>query len=169
MLANFTAEWLRERVAYDPETGILTRLIKTRISPVGSQLGVKSGYGRMVACLNVNGKSYTYKVHRLAWLHYYGEWPSADVDHKDGDPSNNRISNLRIATDSQNLGNMKKPITNKSGKKGVSWHAVGKKWQAHVKINGVNKYLGLFATIDEAHSAYCQAATEGRGEFARFS
>lgn len=64
---------------------------------------------------------------------------------------------------------MKKPRTNKSGYKGVSWHAGGKKWQAHVRIEGVNQYLGLFGTPEEAHAAYCAAAVAGRGEFARFA
>jgi HNH endonuclease len=168
MLTNITAEYLRSVLDYDPSTGIFTRKIATRKSRVGDVVGAPAERGLIVIGLMIDGKWRTYKAHRLAWLHYYGEWPSMDVDHENNKPSNNWISNLRLATDSQNLGNMRKPITNKSGKKGVSWHAIGKKWQAHVRIEGVNQYLGLFDTVDAAHAAYCATALQGRGEFARF-
>ena len=165
---HFTACWFRSIADYDPKTGILTRRVKTRKSAIGSVMGKPGERGVTTIGVMVNGKYEKYKAHRLAWLHFYGEWPSADIDHKDNDPANNRIANLRLATDSQNLGNMKKPITNKSGKKGVSWHAIAKKWQAHIKIEGTNKYLGLFKTVDDAHAAYCDEASRSRGEFARF-
>lgn len=168
MPVRFTAEWLRENYFYDPKTGEMFNRFKTRKRPAWSKVGRVSDYGRVTVNVTFNGNGGTYRIHRLAWLYVYGEWPPMDVDHRDNNPANNRIENLRLATDSQNLGNMKRPVTNKSGKKGVSWHRVGKKWQAHVKIDGVNHYLGLFETVELAHDAYCKKASECRGEFARF-
>ena len=158
-----TVERLKELVCYDSDTGILTARIRRGKTIAGSQIGYVVGYGRMKVCLDRK----EYMVHRLAWLYVYGIWPSKDIDHRNGNPADNRISNLREATDSQNLGNMKKPITNKSGYKGVSWHGIGKKWQVHIKIEGVNKYLGLYVDLEEAHRVYAAAAIEFRGEFGR--
>ena len=166
IIDHLSAGRLRELIHYDPETGKFIRSYKTKRNGLGTVTGAKHGttYARMK--ITIGGR--VYMAHRLAWLFVHGKWPHQDIDHIDGDACNNRIANLRLATDSQNLGNMKKPCTNKSGKKGVSWHAAGKKWQAHIKVDGVNKYLGLFDTVDAAHSAYCQEAVRSRGEFARF-
>lgn len=163
---DLTAGKLREFLRYDPSTGEFTRKYKTKKNAEGSLTGAIHGTSYTRKKVTVGGR--VYMAHRLAWLYIYGEWPSMDIDHIDGDACNNRIANLRLATDSQNLGNMKKPITNKSGKKGVSWSSAAKKWQSHIRIQGANRYLGLFESVDEAHAAYCKAAVEGRGEFARF-
>jgi hypothetical protein len=149
---------------YNPITGDLIHLVGNRKSPRHSVVGTRGERG-VVIC-SVNGRMY--KAHRIIWLLNHGRWPDGDVDHINGDPSDNRIENLRVATDSQNLANMRKPITNKSGKKGVSWHAIGKKWQTHIKVRGKNLYLGLFDTVEEAHAAYVAKAIEMHGEFARF-
>ena len=159
-----TAGQLRKRLDYNPKTGLFFwKSINGHRVKVGDQVGTKADYGRIV--IWVDGRMY--RAHRLAWLYMYGKWPSKDVDHINGNPSDNRISNLRLATKSQNLGNMKKPITNTSGKKGVSWHAIGKKWQAHIRVEGKNYYLGLFPSVEAAHEAYSHAAHMHRGEFAR--
>lgn len=154
---------LREFLSYDPETGMFHwRKNRGRVRK-----------GAVAGCLAERGvilivfQQVLYKAHRLAWLHYYGVWPTEDIDHKDGDPSNNRIRNLREATDSQNLANMKKPVTNTSGKKGVSWHEGAQKWQAHIRVRGQNNYLGLFNSVDDAHDAYVAAAHQYHGEFGR--
>ena len=160
---HISCERLRELFHYDPETGFMTRKVATRKSKIGSRIGCANDEGRIVC--DIDGKMY--KLHRLAWLHFYGEIPELDIDHINGEPSDNRIANLRQATCSQNLGNSRKPTTNKSGKKGVSWHSVGKKWQAHIKVGGTNFYLGLFDTVEDAHAAYMRKAVEMRGEFAR--
>lgn len=164
---ELTAKILREMFNYDPVTGFFTKLTKHKRWAAGRGIGSVTGEQYKRIKINVCGKQQM--AHRMAWLHYYGEWPSMDIDHIDGDACNNAIANLRLATDSQNLGNMKKPITNTSGFKGVFWHKGGKKWQASIKIEGVHMYLGLFNTAEEAHEAYCRAAVDGRGEFARFA
>jgi len=89
---------------------------------------------------------------------------SLDVDHIDGDRLNCRLSNLRPATRTQNLGNMRISKRNKSGFKGVSL-AKGRLWRAEIYIDRKCKYLGAFATPELAHEAYKAAAREKYGEF----
>lgn len=91
------------------------------------------------------------------------------VDHADGDGLNNRRSNLRLATNSENQRNRRPCPASSSNLKGVTWHAGVSKWQAQIKLNGRSKYLGLFATQEAAHAAYSQAASELFGDFARTS
>lgn len=87
-------------------------------------------------------------------------------DHINLDTLDNRRSNLRIATPMQNHCNQGVRKDSRSGYKGVGWHKTNKKWQARIKINGVRKRLGWFDTPEDAHKAYCDAATELHGEFA---
>ena len=87
------------------------------------------------------------------------------VDHIDGDPLNNRRSNLRVATNSQNQANRKRLTTNTSGYRGVTWHRCAEKWQASIKVNGMSKHLGLFVDARMAAEAYDKAAVEYFGQF----
>jgi hypothetical protein len=90
----------------------------------------------------------------------------------DGDQGNNRIENLRPATLTQNQGNARKHKTRavKASKwKGVSWHKLRRRWQAHIQINGKQKHLGNFTDEDVAASAYNLAAYENFGEFANYN
>jgi len=89
------------------------------------------------------------------------------VDHVDGNGLNNRRANLRLASNSENTRNSKKRIDNKSGYKGVCWDELQRKWRASIRLNGRQTYLGLYASPQEAHNAYREAATREYGEFAR--
>lgn len=91
------------------------------------------------------------------------------VDHINCNGLDNRRSNLRLATSAQNAKNRGMHPGNTSGYKGVCWHPSANRWQAQIKVDGRNKYLGLFPTPVEAHAAYCAAAKELHGEFARFA
>lgn len=113
--------------------------------------------------VSIYGKSYP--AHRLAWLYVYGEWPPCQIDHIDGDPSNNRLENLRLATASQNQRNRKLSENNTSGAKGVS--KIGNRYAARIRVDGKNKHLGTFGTLNEAADAYKAAAEDLFGEFAR--
>jgi hypothetical protein len=90
------------------------------------------------------------------------------VDHIDGDGLNNQRSNLRLATHTENLRNQRIRRDNTSGFKGVSWSKASGKWVAQIRMTGKIKYLGSFTTPEEAYAAYCAAALELHGEFARF-
>ncbi|MDX3926753.1 MAG: HNH endonuclease [Shinella sp.] len=115
--------------------------------------------------IGIDGQKYA--GHRLAWLIIHGDIPDMDIDHKDGDRSNNRIRNLRLASDSQNQANMKLPCNNTSGCKGVSWHKSNKAWQARIIVGGKKIHLGSFPNKSLAIEAYVTAARSHHGEYAR--
>lgn len=88
------------------------------------------------------------------------------TDHISGDKLDNRRENLRIATNTENMRNRGQQRNNTSGFKGVYWNRKLGKWQAQITVLGQRVHLGLFATPEEAHTAYCKAAKELHGEFA---
>lgn len=92
--------------------------------------------------------------------------PGQIVDHIDGDTLNNRRSNLRLASYSQNGANSTKRRANTSGYKGVTWDKHRKKWMAAIRVNYKRMYLGRFNTKEEAAKAYNDAAKLHFGEFA---
>ena len=157
-----TADRLRELLDYDPATGVF-RWRKRRGVKAGSVAGCESN-GHWV--IRVDGV--LYQAHRLAWLYHYGKWPNGLLDHRDLDGLNNRILNLRAATQSQNCANVKTRKHNMSGLKGVE-RVCGytDRWQARITLSGKRRYLGCFNSPEAAHQAYLKAAKELFGEFAR--
>lgn len=89
------------------------------------------------------------------------------VDHINGDGLDNRLCNLRLATNRQNVRNSRRRSDNKSGFKGVSWDGQRSAWKALIHVDGKRVFLGRYDTPEEAHAAYCEAANELHGEFAR--
>ena len=110
-----------------------------------------------------------YLLHRLAWLYVHGAMPVIGLDHENERKHDNRLANLRPATQSQNLQNTGRRKSNTSGFKGVSWQKCAKKWAAYITVNYRRTHLGLFPTPELAHQAYCAAATKHHGAFARFN
>ncbi len=91
-----------------------------------------------------------------------GVEPSAEIDHRNTDPSDDRWDNLREATTSQNGMNK---TGHRDGLKGAYKHRTGR-WRSVIQIDGVQRSLGLFDTESEAHAAYIRAAHQLHGEFA---
>ena len=91
------------------------------------------------------------------------------VDHINGDSLDNRKSNLRAATLSQNQGNRRLNDNSTSGYKGVNWHKASRKYRARITINGKEKYLGIYATAQQAALAYNKAALAAFGSFAQLN
>jgi hypothetical protein len=107
------------------------------------------------------------RVHRIIWLMEYGYWPEHQIDHVNGDRSDNRIKNLRKATNSENSANRTGSKSN-SGYKGVHFLNKQEKYIAYI-TKDYNRYnLGYFDTPEEAHAAYCAKAAELFGEYANF-
>jgi len=154
MKPKITPERLRELLSYDPETGVFIRLITTsNRAPRGSVAGRNNGNGYLRMMLD----GQTYYAHWLAWFYVYGTWPDNEIDHRDGDGTNNRIDNLRQATHAQNGQNQPLRITNKSGMPGVSWSKLHSQWEAYIWVNLKKKYLGLFDDVKDAGEAYLNA------------
>jgi HNH endonuclease/AP2 domain len=157
-----TIEELREIIAYDPDTGLLTWKRKT---------GDKVVVGSVAGCLNPKGyirlmvNKHWMLAHRAAWAIYHGEWPARQIDHINGDKSDNRLVNLRQATPSQNGHNRGPQINNLSGYKGV--HRRGSRWAAQIKVGGRHIRLGTWPTAEEAAAAYDTAVRLFVGEFGK--
>jgi hypothetical protein len=157
-----TQERLKELVSYDQKTGIFTcNLVRHQSHEIGGELGYDTGRGYVR--IKLDGSKYM--AHRLAWLYVYGTWPADLLDHIDGDRKNNRIENLREASNSENLRNRPENKNNTSGHKGVYWNKQHQKWLVKFVVGGVNHYLGLFEDFDEAARAYREAIDRIHGEF----
>ena len=104
-------------------------------------------------------------AHRLAWLYDYGAWPVLDIDHVNRVKDDNRIANLRLATESQNAANSKRRKANLCGYKGVSLSKDGRRYRARIRLKGVEKVIGYFSNAKDASEAYAFAAAQAHGEF----
>lgn len=156
-------EWFAERFSYDPETGTFEKLDKyTYIrSPDDRRLQLYVyGYD---GCKTWIKAVY---AHRLAYWLVHGKLPKY-IDHINGDGKDNRPCNMRPATIRQNNCNRTKQSNNSCGFKGVNWHKETGRWRARITLHGKSNSLGLFDTPEEAHKAYCVAANQLHGEFAR--
>jgi hypothetical protein len=155
MTITKNAARLRELLHYDADSGAFRWRRPHHCA--GKIAGAPDGRG--YRRISVDGRRY--KAHRLAWLYVYGEWPDGGLDHVNGNRFDNRIANLRPATNRQNQGNQ---AARRPGHlKGAHKISKGHGWQARL----AGKYLGSFQTEEEAHRAYMLAAENYYGEFAR--
>ena len=163
--SRYTQPDLSGLFCYHPESGdiIWLKHQKNNQVKVGSVAGAKNKSGHIM--IGYAGRRWY--AHRLAWFLYYGEWPRTHIDHINGNPLDNRITNLRLATQSQNMMNKRKLSSSRGKFKGITWHNRNKKWVAQIKKDGKNTYLGSFPSQEEAHAKYREVAQIKFGEFAR--
>lgn len=147
-----TAQRLRELLAYDQETGAFTWIDNRPLNPIKGEAGRLHPEGYRT--IKVEGRNY--QAHRLAWLYVHGEWPTGQIDHVNRNRGDNRLANLRPVTNSENQQNT--VARNRHGLKGVHWNKSQEKWTAKIGLRNRRIYLGVFATKEEAHAAYCAAA-----------
>jgi hypothetical protein len=160
------AKRVRELFDYDMDTGGFIRRVRAGRMLAGSVAGWKCGAAPGHIYLDIDG--HKYKAHRIAWLYVTGAWPRCAVDHVNGKANDNRFSNLRLATMSQNIANAKRPKNNTSGFKRVKRNLpFTKRWRAHIKVKQKHIHLGYFDTKEQAAAAYLVAAKRYFGEFAR--
>lgn len=155
--STLTQSRLRELLRYDPATGLFSwwKVAPGRWKPIAGCIN-KAGY-----CL-IRIDYVAHYAHRLAWLYIRGEWPDGEIDHKDGNPSNNSLENLRCVSHAENMQNARcgkrqdKQIT----LPGAYRDQKTGKWRAAISIDGRYTHLGQFATEKEAHDAYMRARRE---------
>ena len=158
-----TQERLKEILHYNPETGVFTNRINRGHVKAGAIAGGFDWEGYLK--IKIDGRQY--KSHRLAWLYIYGEMPPEHIDHVNGVCTDNRIANLRLATNAENQRNRGAPKNSTTGVKGVSWCPRDRRYRARINVYGKRKHLGLFDTVEDGAAAYAEAAKRYHGEFAR--
>lgn len=150
-----TQEQLKLLLRYEPDTGLFFWKASRGAGKINGVAGtIDSDKYRVIG---VNGKYH--KAHRLAWLYVYGIFPNDKIDHINGVRDDNRILNLRQASQKQNSENIKIYSNNKSGYRGVHFNKPTKSWKAYIRHNKKLKHLGLFKTAEEA-ALIAEAARE---------
>lgn len=164
---------LHQLLRYEPETGKLfwrERSIEHFVTsdPRGAQWYCNSWNAKNAGKQSESGRSGSghvfvkifgqqYYAHRVAWAIYHRRQPIGQIDHIDGDPTNNRIDNLRCVSLHENQRNKARPSNNKSGVVGVSWHKQNSYWAAQIsyRIQGkiVREFLGGFHSLEDAAAA----------------
>lgn len=157
-------EELLKFLSYDPASGVLRWTKKPSKNKLIGEVAGKPQKPKGYVQVGFNGRIYL--AHRIAWLIHFGEEPPDFIDHINMNPSDNRIENLRSATNSRNMQNARGKGSN-TGLKGVHKAKSSGRFLANICTNNKRIYLGSFATAEEAHAAYCRAAKELHGPYAR--
>ncbi len=152
-------------LSYDPLTGSVRWQRKCRGADPDREAGVIGDQGYRVVYLG----NRRVRAHHIAWAIQTGDWPpdEMDMDHINGDRSDNRWINLRLASRSQNNMNQKRRSDNRSGCKGVSWRADTEKWHARITVKGRVILLGNFTDKAQAIAARRAAEPIYHEQFAR--
>ena len=139
-IANF-----EQFLEYRRDEGVLYwKNVTSFRTKVGDKFGaIRNGYLRG----DINGVRY--RVSAIIYFLETGVWADL-VDHLDGDPLNNHISNLRMTDQATNMRNAKKKTNNKSGITGVLWHVLARKWKAYSREEGKEIHIGLYKCKYEA-------------------
>lgn len=160
MKPELSVERLEELFSYEDGKLISKKKIKGR--NVGDVLGSVGSKGYLT--VRVDGVNYL--LHRVIFMMKHGYLPKF-LDHIDGDILNNKVENLRAATNTENQWNQKIRVGNKSGYKGVNWDNTRSKWRANCKVNGKAHNLGYFNNPEQAARVVQEFRNNNHKEFAR--
>lgn len=154
-------EYLKNNLRYEKDSGLLLWTCEGGFNrntnePAGTVLG--DGYKAISTTFGV------LKVHRICWYLFYEEWPTDQIDHADGDKTNNKISNLRSVTSQQNSFNTRPHKDGSSRYKGVTWNKRNSKWVSRICKDGKTKFIGHYIDEVDAAKAYNKFAKEFFGE-----
>ncbi len=158
---------IKEFLDYDPETGLFIWKRRTHTKGNGPAVGDIAGHVSKAGYVTIRFKGILYYGHRLAWFFAYGEMP-CKIDHENRCKADNRIRNLRKATQQGNSANRNVRPDSRSGYKGVYAHQNGR-FYAYIIVDGKKLNLGAFPTSEAAARAYDNAANDSFGEFARLN
>lgn len=171
-----TPEKARALLDYNPSTGRFTwkiRILRPGFERIDKGWNTRFA-GKLVAerkhrhgHLQIGLHCKNHMAHRLAWMIHYGEIPANGIDHINGISGDNRIVNLRVCSQSQNMQNGRMRKDNKSGVTGVYWCSKETKWGVGIGVNGQTLQLGRFTTLDEAILVRQAAERKYFGEYAR--
>lgn len=169
---DISAEYARQLLDYNPETGALTWKARTpdmfgrgkgNQSPErqcarwnGMYAGKPAG-GLRKGYVRLRLGPFRVHAHVVIWVMIYGSMPANQIDHRSGVRSDNRLENLREAADFEQSQNRKKRVTNKSGLTGVSWDSSSSKWRSEIQVKRQRVYLGKFSSKEDARAAYLTA------------
>jgi len=154
---------LSRHLSYDPFTGVGTWLT---FRASNAQKGAFAGSLKRSGYIYINYELKRYKAHRLFWFLHTGHDPGElTIDHIDENKSNNKFSNLRLATRSQQKCNTTKRLDNSSGHRGVSFIKRSQKYRAYIKIDKKQLSLGYYKIFEEAVAARQAKEIELFGEF----
>lgn len=147
---------IREVLSYKPDEGVFIWLCDRKGG--GARVGAIAGSRRPDGYVSIVVDQVKHYAHRLAWMFEVGSIPSwMEIDHIDHNPSNNRISNLRLVTKSENRHNRARDSRNKSGVNGVYWAPHAKAWSVQVRHDRKTKHIGYFKSLEDATRARKQA------------
>jgi hypothetical protein len=156
-----TKERLDELLALDLAAGHFTRKVSRGGNRAGTIAGTLDARGYIK--IQIDGKYYS--AHRLIFFMMTGHWPEGEIDHINGDRSDNRWRNLREATPAENSRNRRTTARNTSGVPGVYWDAASGKWRAQIQVNRKKINLGYFTEFEDAVAARRAAEVKYFGEF----
>ena len=169
MLGDLDGNTARRQFRYDPNSGKLTWLFdpdksvwwNSRYANTSAGSTRKDGYVQVFAAGKLR------LAHRIIWVYVNDVIPNGlTVDHVNGNPNDNRICNLRLATPTENQFN-RRNAKNKLLPKGVGFNASRGLFRARIRIAGKQVTLGFFQTVAEASAAYAKFATDVHGKFMR--
>jgi hypothetical protein len=157
-LSDLTQEKANELFIYNSHTGFLFY----------RKTGDRAGYrNKHLGCRLLSVKKHRYIEHRVIWLMHYGYWPKHTIDHINHIRDDNRLENLREATQAENLRNKRARTVNGISRdlpKGV--YRKRNKFGAQICLDGKRITLGVFRTPEEASDVYFKAAQKLHGKFA---
>ena len=161
MMSEFRSK-LGDRLAYDPVTGAFKWLVKPSKN---RSIDDPVGHRRHDGYLTIGMQGREYLGHRVAWFLMTGEFPEQEIDHIDGDPSNNKWNNLRLATRAENNRNTKG--YSNTGIKNV-YYREGKRnpFQVKIMVDGKNICVGSFTDLELAELVAEEARIKYHKEFA---
>jgi hypothetical protein len=158
-----TQDYLKSILRYEPHTGKFFWLVDKGRVGAGDKAGTRSRRGYVD--IKIDGRSYL--AHRLAWLYMTGEFPIHEIDHINGNPSNNRWINLREGTHSQVTRPHKTYTSNISGYRGVHWRKDADKYRVRITVNNQRISLGHYSDFREARRARAKAEKKYFGKLRR--